>query len=137
MALWHRGFAPAVGSPERQAFEIAISIEEAYADAYTFACVRDAQPRIYAEMFMVMHRLHREPAFAIPLCEADPLCARLGSPGLDDSLSLPMQVEAVMGESEFQLPRISWPQAGVCRARSEIPSRAWYLSRPRRVRAPR
>ena len=104
VALWRRGLAMAVGSPERQTFEKVISIEEAYADAYAFAYVRDAQPRMYAAMFTAMHRLRREPAFATPYYQVEPLYAQLGSRGLDDSLSLPMQVEAVMRESKFQLP---------------------------------
>ena len=104
VALWQRGLATAVGSPERQAFEKVISIEEAYADAYAFAYVRDAQPKMFAAMFMAMHRLRREPAFATAFYQVEPLYAQLGSRGLDDSLPLPMQVEAVMKESKFQLP---------------------------------
>lgn len=104
VALWQRGLATAVGSPERQAFEKVISIEEAYADAYAFAYVRDAQPRMYAVMFMAMHRLRREPAFATAFYQVEPLYVQLASRGLDDSLPAPMQVEAVMRESKFQLP---------------------------------
>jgi hypothetical protein len=104
VALWQRGLATAIGSPERQGFEKIISIEEAYADAYAFAYIRDAQPRMYAAMFMAMHRLRREPAFATAYYQVEPLYAHLGSRGLDDSLSLPMQVEAVMRGSKFQLP---------------------------------
>ena len=78
-------------------------MEEAYADAYAFAYVRDAQPTMFAAMFMAMRRLRREPAFATPFYQVEPLYAQLGSRGLDASLSLPMQVEAVMRESKFPL----------------------------------
>ncbi len=104
VALWQRGLATAVGSPERKAFERTISIEEAYADAYAFAYVRDAMPTMYVPMFMAMHRLRHEPEFATAFYQVEPLYAQLGSRGLDGSLSLPLQVEAVMRESKFQLP---------------------------------
>lgn len=103
-ALWQRGLATAGGSPERLAFEKAISIEEAYADAFAFAYVRDAQPAMHAATFMAMHRLRREPAFATAFYQVEPLYAQLGSRGPDGSPSLQMQVEAVMRESKFQVP---------------------------------
>ncbi len=72
--------------------------------ARTFAYVRDAQPGMYAVTFMAMHRLRREPAFATAFYQVEQLYAQLDSQGLDASLPLPMQVEAVMREPKFQRP---------------------------------
>jgi len=104
LQLWERVFATAPGSTERQAMEKVISIEEAYADAYAFAYIRDAHPHMYAPMFKAMHSLRHEPSFATPFYQVEPLYLQLGSRGLDVSLSLQMQVEAVMRESSFQVP---------------------------------
>jgi len=104
LQLWERVFATAPGSTERQAMEKVISIEEAYADAYAFAYIRDAHPHMYAPMFKAMHSLRHEPSFATPFYQVEPLYLQLGSRGLDVSLSLHMQVEAVMRESSFQVP---------------------------------
>lgn len=99
--LWERVLATMVGSPERQAMERVISIEEAYADAYAFAYIRDAHPHMYAAMFKAMHRLRHEPSFATPYYRVDPLYVQLDHKGLDTSLSLHMQVETVMKDSNF------------------------------------
>lgn len=99
--LWERVLATVAGSPERQAMERVISIEEAYADAYAFAYIRDAHPHMYSAMFQAMHRLRHEPSFATPYYRVDPLYVQLNHKGLDTSLSLHMQVETVMKDSKF------------------------------------
>jgi len=102
--LWERVHATAPGSAERRGMEKVISIEEAYADAYAFAYIRDAHPQMYAAMFQAMHSLRHEPSFATPFYQVGPLYLQLGSRGLDVSLSLQMQVEVVMSESRFEVP---------------------------------
>ena len=104
LQLWERVLATAPGSTERQAMEKIISIEEAYADAYAFAYIRDAHPQMYAAVFKAMHSLRHEPSFATPFYQVTPLYQQLDSRGLDLSLSLQMQVEAVMKASSFQIP---------------------------------
>ena len=104
LKLWERVLATAPGSAERQAMEKVISIEEAYADAYAFAYIRDAHPQMYKAMFKAMHSLRHEPSFATPFYQVEPLYQQLDSRGLDVSLSLQMQVEAVMRASRFQIP---------------------------------
>jgi len=104
LQLWERVLATAPGSAERRAMEKVISIEEAYADAYAFAYIRDAHPQMYAAVFKAMHSLRHEPSFATPFYQVEPLYLQLDSRGLDASLSLPMQVEAVMRASSFPVP---------------------------------
>jgi len=104
LQLWERVLATAPGSTERQAMEKVISIEEAYADAYAFAYIRDAHPQMYEAMFKAMHRLRHEPSFATPFYQVEPLYLQLDSRGLDVSLSLHAQVEAVMRASSFPVP---------------------------------
>jgi len=104
LQLWERVLATAPGSAERQAMEKVISIEEAYADAYAFAYIRDAHPQMYEAMFKAMHRLRHEPSFATPFYQVEPLYLQLDSRGLDVSLSLHAQVEAVMRASSFPVP---------------------------------
>lgn len=100
-ALWESVAAAAEGSVERQALEKKLSIEEAYADAYAFAYIRNARPEVYADVFEAMHSLRVGPAFATPFYQVEPLYALLGSKGLDASLSLQNQVEAAMRQSNF------------------------------------
>ena len=109
LQLWERVLATAPGSAERQAMEKVISVEEAYADAYAFAYIRDAHPQTYAATFKAMHRLRHEPSFATPFYRVGPLYQQLDSRGLDVSLALQMQVEAVMRTSSFQVPSTRWP----------------------------
>ncbi len=104
LQLWERVHATAPGSAARRAMEKTISIEEAYADAYAFAYIRDAHPQMYAAMFEAMHSLRHKPSFATPYYQVEPLYQQLESRGLDVSLSLQMQVEAVMSASSFQVP---------------------------------
>ena len=61
-------------------------------------------PQTYAATFKAMHSLRHEPSFATPFYRGGPLYQQLDSRGLDVSLSLQMQVEAVMRASSFQLP---------------------------------
>ncbi len=104
LQLWERVHATTPGSAERLGMEKVISFEEAYADAYAFAYIRDAHPQMYAAMFKAMHSLRHEPSFATPFYQVEPLYLQLDSRGLDVSLSLQMQVEAVMRASRFQVP---------------------------------
>ncbi len=104
LQLWERVLATTPGSAERKAMEKIVSIEEAYADAYAFAYIRDAHPQMYAAVFKAMHSLRHEPSFATPFYEVEPLYRQLDSRGLDVSLSLQMQVETVMKASRFQVP---------------------------------
>jgi len=108
LQLWERVLATAPGSTERQAMEKVISIEEAYADAYAFAYIRDAHPHMYTAMFKAMHRLRHEPSFATRFYQVEPLYLQLDRRGLDGSLSLQMQVEAVMRASGF--PELAGPE---------------------------
>lgn len=100
-ALWERVHASAVGSPERQALEKAISIEEAYADAYAFAFLQDAYPQHYKQVFQAMHSLRYDPYFATAFYQVDPLYQELSTHGVDTSLPLPQRVEALMQRSRF------------------------------------
>lgn len=100
--LWERVLATAAGSPERREMEKVISIEEGYADAYALAYILDAHPQLYAAMFKTMYSLRHEPTFATPFYQVEPLYAQLNHKGLDVSLPLHVQVEAVMKESKFQ-----------------------------------
>ncbi len=104
LQLWERVLATAQGSAERLALEKVVSFEEAYADAYALAYVQDAHPKMYGAMFKAMHSLRHEPVFATPFYQVQPLYVQLGGAGLDVSLPLKMQVEAVMRESKFQVP---------------------------------
>ena len=99
--LWERVLATAPGTAERQAMEKRISLEEGYADAYAFAYLRDAHAPMYTAMFKAMHRLRHEPAFATPFYQVEPLYVQLGSRGLDASLPLQLQVEAIMKAAKF------------------------------------
>jgi hypothetical protein len=99
--LWERVAATTAGSAERGVLEKLLSIEEAYADAYAFAYLQDAHPEVYAEMLVAMHSLRREPTFATPFYQVEPLYVQLGSRGLDVRLSWHQQVEEVMLESKF------------------------------------
>ncbi len=102
--MWERVLATAPGSAERRAMEKIVSVEEAYADAYAFAYIRDAHPHLYATVFRAMHSLRHEPSFATSFYQVDALYAELDLRGLDVSLPLHLQVEAVMRESRFQTP---------------------------------
>ncbi|MCY7308750.1 MAG: hypothetical protein LH632_21990 [Rhodoferax sp.] len=104
LQLWERVLATAPGSADRQAMEKVISVEEAYADAYAFAYIRDAHPQMFMEMFKAMRSLRHEPSFANPFYQVEPLYLQLASRGLDVSLPLQMQVEDVMRASSFQVP---------------------------------
>ena len=101
IALWTRVAATTPGSAERRVMEKQVSIEEAYADAYALAYIRDAHPLRYAEVFEAMYSLRHEPAFATPFYQVEPLYQQLSSAGLDVGLSLHNQVEAVMRQSKF------------------------------------
>lgn len=100
--LWERVAATLEGSAERQQMEKLVSIEEAYADAYAFTYILHARPQTYTEVFSAMHYLRHEPSFATAFYQVEPLYALLGSKGLDVSLPLQNQVEAVMKQVKFQ-----------------------------------
>jgi len=127
LQLWERVYATSPGSAERQGMEKVISIEEAYADAYAFAYIRDAHPQMYTAMFRVMHSLRHNPSFASPFYQVEPLYRQLDKGGLDVSLSLQMQVEAVMGASGFQAPKVAGTDiSGTQRAKVRPYARAGY-----------
>lgn len=101
--LWINVMATAEGSPERQALEKRVSIEEAYADAYAFAYVQNAHREAYADVFGAMRSLRYEPAFATPFYQVEPLYEQLVNRGLDITLSLHNQVEMAMQQAKFSL----------------------------------
>jgi hypothetical protein len=101
LEMWERVAAATEGSAQRQDLEKLLSIEEAYADAYAFVYLKDTHPALYDDVLLAMHSLRREPSFANPFYQVDPLYAQLNSRGLDTRLPLHEQVEAVMLNAKF------------------------------------
>jgi hypothetical protein len=100
-AMWEQVYAAREGSPERTALEQALSIEEAYADAYALAYLQDAHPEVYAPVLAAMHVLRDDPYFANRFYQLAPLYEQVDHGGLDASLPLPQRVEALMHHARF------------------------------------
>ncbi len=101
--LWTLVAATDEGSLERQSLEKQVSLEEAYADAYAFVYIQDAHPELFGKAFKVMQALRAAPALATPFYQVQPLYEQLANRGLDASLALHKQVEAVIQQSKFPL----------------------------------
>ena len=99
--MWARVAATAEGSAARLALEKLLSIEEAYADAYAFVYLKDTQPQRYDDIFLTMQNLRHEPSFANPFYQVDPLYVQLKSQGINGTLPLHDQVQAVMWNAKF------------------------------------
>ena len=99
--MWERVAAAEVGSVERLDLEKLLSLEEANADAYAFVYLKDMHPQLYDEVLLTMHKLRHEPTFANPFYQVDPLYELLKSEGINGSLPLHDQVQAVMLSAKF------------------------------------
>ncbi|MDD5028710.1 MAG: hypothetical protein PHH58_04285 [Rhodoferax sp.] len=101
LEMWQRVAAADEGSVERLALEKLLSIEEAYADAYAFVYLKDTHPQRYDEILLTMQNLRREPSFANSFYQVDPLYVQLKSQGINGTLPLHDQVQAVMLSAKF------------------------------------